>query len=97
DYARKKSRHKRIPKSQVISIDELTQSIQSFNENDIIQLDEILSELSLLDSVQAKIVELKFFGGFNEEEVADMLELSKSTVQREWRMARMWLLNKMTQ
>ncbi len=61
------------------------------NNLDILALHEALEQLSQLDTKQVKIVELKFFGGLTNEEVAEVLQISVSTVKREWGMARTWL------
>jgi RNA polymerase sigma-70 factor, ECF subfamily len=54
-------------------------------------LHEALEKLETLDKKQAAIVELKFFGGLTNEETAEVLQTSVSTVKREWEMARSWL------
>lgn len=58
---------------------------------DLEKLDDALRELEVLDSRQAEIVTLKFFGGLQVEEIAAVLSLSPRTVKREWAMARLWL------
>jgi RNA polymerase sigma factor (TIGR02999 family) len=58
---------------------------------DLVSLDEALSELGKLDDRQARIVELRFFGEMSTEEIAHVVGVSVSTVEREWRMARAWL------
>lgn len=58
---------------------------------DLIALDEALENLAALDPRQARIVELRFFAEMTVEEIAHVLEVSVSTVEREWRMARAWL------
>jgi len=55
---------------------------------DILMLDEALSELSAMDARQGRIVELRYFGGLSEQEVADTLSVSRATVTREWKRAR---------
>ncbi|MEO6589461.1 MAG: sigma-70 family RNA polymerase sigma factor [Pyrinomonadaceae bacterium] len=65
-------------------------------EVDLIFLDNALDELAEFDKTQAKIVELKFFGGLTNEEAAEVLGISESTIKREWRMARAWLTTKLT-
>jgi RNA polymerase sigma factor (TIGR02999 family) len=57
----------------------------------VIALDRALVELSELDPRQARVVELRFFGGLTVEETAEVLEISTGTVKREWSMARAWL------
>jgi RNA polymerase sigma factor (TIGR02999 family) len=63
---------------------------------ELILLDEALRELAEIDERQAHIVELKYFGGLSEEEVAAVLSLSRATITREWQSARAWLYRRMT-
>ena len=63
---------------------------------EILLLDHALSDLSLIDPRQAHIVELRYFGGLSEQEVASLLSLSRATVTREWQTARAWLYRRMT-
>jgi RNA polymerase sigma factor (TIGR02999 family) len=58
---------------------------------DLLGLDDALSRLEALDPRKAKIVDLKFFAGLNTDEIAQVLQLSASTVERDWRFARAWL------
>jgi RNA polymerase sigma factor (sigma-70 family) len=55
-----------------------------------------LTELARIDPRQARIVELRYFGGLSEQEVAHALSLSRATVTREWQTARAWLYRRMT-
>jgi RNA polymerase sigma-70 factor, ECF subfamily len=63
---------------------------------DMIALDDALSGLAALDPRQAQIVELRFFGGMTVEEVAQVLGVSRSTVEEDWRMARAWLSRRLS-
>ena len=58
-------------------------------------LDEALDALEQLDFRQAQIVELRFFTGLSQEEIAETMAISVRTVQREWRIARAWLLREL--
>ena len=58
---------------------------------DLVNLDEAMKRLSELSARQARIVELRFFGGLSVDEVASVLKTSERTVAREWRFARAWL------
>ena len=58
---------------------------------DVIALDDALQDLAKLNPQHSQIVELRFFGGMTTEELAEVLDVSPRTVQREWRMARAWL------
>ena len=59
---------------------------------DVLALDELLGSLHTLDERAAQIVELRYFGGYEEAEIAQMLGLSDRTVRRDWRKARAFLL-----
>ena len=58
---------------------------------DVVALDEALSRLAEIDPRQGRIVEMRFFTGLTAEQTADLLEISVTTVKREWRTARLWL------
>lgn len=58
---------------------------------DLVALDDALTTLERLDRRQARIVELRFFGGLSLEETAEVVRVSISTVRRDWRMAQAWL------
>jgi DNA-directed RNA polymerase specialized sigma24 family protein len=64
-----------------------------FCNQEFLQLDKVLTQLEALDARAARVVELRFFGGLNEEEVAHNLRVSTKTVQRDWKMARAWLVS----
>jgi RNA polymerase sigma factor (sigma-70 family) len=57
----------------------------------VLALDEALSKLEQLDERQARIVEMKFFGGLNIEEIAEVMDISPSTIKREWTSAKLLL------
>jgi RNA polymerase sigma factor (TIGR02999 family) len=63
---------------------------------EVLLLDQALEELGQLDERQAQIVELRYFGGMSEQEVATVLSLSRATVTREWQSARAWMFRRMT-
>ena len=65
-------------------------SFSTEKEFDLLALEEALSDLEKLDARQAKIVELRFFGGLSIEETAHVLNVSETTVKREWTMAKAW-------
>jgi RNA polymerase sigma-70 factor, ECF subfamily len=64
---------------------------------EVVALDEALRRLAALDERQARIVELRFFGGLNVEEVAESLNVSKRTVEGDWTLARAWLHRELTE
>jgi RNA polymerase sigma factor (TIGR02999 family) len=64
-------------------------------ELDLVALDQALHRLADLDAQQARIVELRFFGGLSVEETADVLSISPATVKRHWAVAKAWLLREL--
>ena len=58
---------------------------------DLVALDDALTDLEAIDQRKSKVVELRFFGGLNIEETAEVMAISPATVQREWAMAKAWL------
>lgn len=89
DYARRRSAAKRPQSRQQVHI-ETSELGEEFGP-DLITLDQVLEQLAEIDERQARIVELRYFAGLSLEDTASTLQLSKSTVIREWRMARAWL------
>lgn len=94
NYAIAKKAQKRGSGETLLSLDEVI-SFPNRHDVDLIKLDESLNELAEMDEQQAKIVELKFFGGLTNEEIAEFMNFSVSTVKREWASARAWLLGNM--
>ncbi len=90
DHARSKKRNKRGGEFTRVEFNEGLLETEQNNE-DILALNDALEKLSLLDDRQAKIVELRFFGGLTTQEVAEALNLSKRTIELEWNMTRAWL------
>jgi RNA polymerase sigma factor (sigma-70 family) len=60
-------------------------------DEDVAAIDEALTRLAQLDARQARVVEMRYFGGLTIEETATALEISDATVKREWTLARAWL------
>jgi RNA polymerase sigma-70 factor (ECF subfamily) len=90
DHARAKQRVKRGGGRCRIPLDE-TLTISPQRDEDVLALDDALEKLAQLDARQAKIVELRFFGGLTVDEVAEVLGISPRTVTSEWAVVRAWL------
>jgi RNA polymerase sigma factor (TIGR02999 family) len=90
DHARRRNMKKRSGSSTPVTLCSIDLDSPT-NPCDILVLDEALTRLEKMDPRQARIVELRFFGGFSNEQVSTYLELSVRTVQREWISARAWL------
>lgn len=90
DHARKYRYAKRGGGLRKIELDEAAAMAEE-RAAEFVALDEALSELTTVDPRKSQIVELRFFGGLNIEETAEVMKVSPATVQREWRAARAWL------
>ena len=66
-------------------------NVSGLQNPDLLALDDALTALENLDARQSRIVELRFFGGLSLEEVAEVIQVSLSTVRRDWRIAQAWL------
>jgi RNA polymerase sigma factor (TIGR02999 family) len=92
DHARRRASAKRGNAPVSVPIDEVAHLLPSPMPDDrLLALDAALDELARLDPRQAKVVELRFFGGLSVEDTATLLDISPTTVKREWATARAWL------
>ena len=89
-FAREQQAAKRGGRAMQVSLSEAA-SDSTRNNPDLVALDDALTTLERLDRRQARIVELRFFGGLSLEETAEVTQVSVSTVRRDWRMAQAWL------
>jgi RNA polymerase sigma-70 factor (ECF subfamily) len=94
DHARERQAAKR-PGGVRVTLDEGVGTVQPL-DCELLMLNDVLQELASIDERQAHIVELKYFGGLSEEEVAAALSLSRATISREWQSARAWMYRRMT-
>ena len=95
-YGVARTRYKRGGQSTVrLPLDE---ALDFFVERDvnILAVDEALEELELVDSRQAQIVELRFFGGLTVDQIAAALKISLATVKRDWATAKLWLRSRLS-
>lgn len=95
DYLRRRRYLKRGGDAKQIDFDE---SIIVSNERavDLVDLDEALTKLSGLSDRKSRVVELKYFGGLNNDEIAKVLDVSSKTIIRDWQFARSWLLRELS-
>jgi RNA polymerase sigma factor (TIGR02999 family) len=90
DHARARTRLKRGGGWRGVSLD-LSEINVAPASPDVIDVDAAIESLAAVDALQARIVELRFFGGLSIEETGHVLDISPSTAKREWQMARAWL------
>lgn len=89
DFARQRPRHAGHTAMRV-SFDEAL-AVGSERRNDLVALDDALRSLAEIDERKSRVVELRFFGGLSNEEIAEVLGISTITVIREWNKAKAWL------
>jgi RNA polymerase sigma factor (TIGR02999 family) len=92
NHARDRKADKRGGGAQQVSLSVVVESFER-PDVDILSLNEALEELAQIDTRKARVVELKFFGGLTTKEIAEVLQISDATVEREWSFARAWLFD----
>jgi RNA polymerase sigma-70 factor, ECF subfamily len=95
DHARARVAEKRGGVQQRVNLSSVEEWQPAPQSEDVLMLDEALSKLEQADGRAAKVVELRFFGGLREQEVADVLGVSVITVKRDWKVARAWLVDQL--
>ena len=90
DFARRSHKLKRGGKAVEVS---LAAAVIGYDGRgtDLVAVDDALNALAALDPRQSQVVELRFFGGLKDNEIAEVLRVSHGTVRRDWRLARAWL------
>ena len=95
DYARRRHYLKRGGRGQQVTFhDELL--VGRGRTDEVIVIDDALKALETVDQRKARVVELRFFGGLSNEEIAETLNISTDTVMRDWKMAKVWLQRELT-
>lgn len=96
DHARRHAYAKRGGGAQQVSLEEVA-AITPEQGRELVRLDEALKSLAEQDPRRSQVVELRYFGGLNNEEIAVVLHVSENTVTRDWNMARAWLYQQLTE
>jgi RNA polymerase sigma factor (TIGR02999 family) len=95
DFARSRQSEKRGGGDVPVSLDDIT-VVSPQKAPYLVALDDALTRLKDLDARKSEVVELRFFGGLSVEETAEVLKISRDTVLRDWKMARLWLLREIS-
>jgi len=95
DHARRYLHAKRGGGAQKISLDEVMIVAKERSE-EVLMLDEALVSLARLDPRRCQVVELRYFAGLSNQEIAAVLKISENTVMRDWNLARAWLYQKLS-
>jgi RNA polymerase sigma-70 factor, ECF subfamily len=94
EAARARDAQKRGAGAPIVSLDEaLVVPLEPGSE--LVALDEALTALAAVDSRKSRVVEMRFFGGLSLDETAEALQVSRDTVKRDWKMAKLWLLREL--
>jgi RNA polymerase sigma factor (TIGR02999 family) len=91
DFGRSRRYQKRGGGDTPLPLDE-SLVVGSQPDSDLVALDDALKRLTLIDERKGRVVELRFFGGLDVKETAEVLKVSKETVMRDWKLAKVWLL-----
>lgn len=96
DFSRERNYQKRGAGTWHVTFDE-TLAVGAADDPDLLALDEALTELARVDERKAQVVEMRFFGGLTEREAAVALNVSPETARRDWRLAKTWLLRRLSE
>jgi RNA polymerase sigma factor (TIGR02999 family) len=94
DHARSRQSQKRGGTAVRVTLDEAL-VVAAEPDQDFVALDEALTALAVVDARKSQVVEMRFFGGLTLEETAEALQVSRDTVKRDWKMAKLWLLREL--
>jgi RNA polymerase sigma-70 factor (ECF subfamily) len=94
DHARKRGYHKRGGDAERVTLDE-AMLVAPEPTVDLVTLDRVLESFAKIDARKSRVVELRFFGGLSVNETAEVLHVSADTVNRDWRLAKLWLLSQL--
>jgi RNA polymerase sigma factor (TIGR02999 family) len=96
DFARSRSYQKRGGGAKQVSFTQALE-VAAGEPADVVALNDALDALAGVDERKSRVVELRFFGGLSIEETAEVLNVSRETVKRDWQVAKMWLLRNLRQ
>ena len=96
DHARNRGRQKRGGERKRLTFDDVMIACEE-QRDDILALNEALERLAEVSPRRARLVEMRYFGGLSNQEIAEALDISPATVKRDWAVAKTWLLNKLRQ
>jgi RNA polymerase sigma factor (TIGR02999 family) len=94
DHARSRHYQKRGGDAVRVTLDEAL-VVTSEPDQDFVAIDEALTALAVVDARKSQVVEMRFFGGLTLEETAEALHVSRDTVKRDWKIAKLWLLREL--
>lgn len=96
DHARRHKAEKRGGAAQRFSIEDID-ILPEQSASDLLELDEALKKLEAIDERKCRVVDMRFFGGMKDEEIAQVLGVAEKTVRRDWQFAKLWLFRELSQ
>jgi RNA polymerase sigma factor (TIGR02999 family) len=96
NHARDRATEKRGGSAQRFSIENI-EILPDQTAGDLLELDEALEKLKQIDERKCRVVDMRFFGGLNEAEIAEVLCVNEKTVRRDWQFAKLWLYRELSQ
>ena len=96
DHAREHNAQKRGGAAQRFSITDID-SLPDQSASDILELDDALNKLQAIDERKCRVVDMRFFGGLKETEIAEVLGVTEKTVRRDWQFAKLWLYRELSE
>lgn len=97
DFVRRRAADRRGGDVERVELDDDTQAMTDPREREVMRVDEALEELARIDERLVRVVEMRYFAGMTEQEVADALQLSRRSVARDWEKARLFLADALNQ
>jgi RNA polymerase sigma-70 factor (ECF subfamily) len=94
DHARSRQSRKRGGSAVRVTLDEAL-VVAGEPDHDFVALDEAMTALAVVDARKSQVVEMRFFGGLTLEEIGEALQISRDTVKRDWKIAKLWLLREL--
>jgi RNA polymerase sigma factor (TIGR02999 family) len=95
DHARQRKAQKRGGSAQRFSVGEI-EDMPEQSAGDLLQLNDALERLEKIDGRKSRVVDMRFFGGMKENEIAEVLAVSEKTVRRDWHFAKLWLYRELS-
>lgn len=95
DHAREHKAEKRGGAAQRLSLDDLD-LLPEQSAADMLELDDALKGLEAIDARKCRVVDMRFFGGLKESEIAEVLGVTEKTVRRDWQFAKLWLYRRLS-
>lgn len=95
DHAREIAADKRGGEMRRVTLENL-QVANKDKATDLLELEEALNKLSEIEDRKARVIEMSFFGGLNQKEIAEVLNIAEKTVQRDLKFAKLWLFRELT-